>query len=107
MRKPFSTPVVRDCITRRAPLASLTMVARTPRSLVLLILSRIFSSVSSPGPMLIDTLVLPALGVKPLRSSAQAPMSIVSVPCPSTLLARGRALLAFIWAAARSVTLTQ
>jgi hypothetical protein len=91
-RKPFSSPVAEECITRREPLASLTIDALTPPPAAL-ILSRTCARVSVAST---DTLtgVAPLLAVKLLWSADQVPSSSVKVPEPSVLAEEPKALLA-------------
>ncbi len=80
-RNPFVSPVLAEFITRRAPLASLMMVAFTP-ALALLILSRMASR-ESAASMVTLTAVAPVLPVN--AAPDQDPTSNVRVPAPSVL----------------------
>ena len=62
-RKAFSAPVSRDRMLRRAPLASVTMLASTP-ALAMLILSRRPASVLSASPTVTVMALLPVLRLK-------------------------------------------
>src|SRR5574343_1522039 len=102
-RKPFSRPVLLERSDRRAPLASLTMVAVTPAPAAL-ILSRILDRLVSPAPMLMVTALLPALPVKVLP--LQEPNSIVNDASLRVDEELARAVLVPVWAAASDCTVT-
>ena len=87
--KPLVAPVVAEFITRRAPLASLTMVALTP-AVLLLILSRMVSSVS------VDSTVMSTDEVAGLFVNVvpdQDPNSMVKVPDPKVLVDDAKTVL--------------
>ena len=103
MRKPLSTPVALELITRRAPVASVTIDAVMPAPAAF-ILSRTLARVSVALTVM-STPRLSALAVKP-PVAAQVPRSICSVPEPTTAVLLEYAVLATDWAVASFCTVT-